>query len=90
MNKRIGIGLSPITNEIYIGTIKKLANGREVWHDDRVTVTRDAVIIVANHLKKKIDETSTTYVVVIDGKHYMMMLKEDPDTHENINQKVIE
>lgn len=90
MNKRFGLGLSPLTNEIYLGTIKTYKDGHEEWADDKETVTREAVIIVANHLKKKIDETSTTYTVVIDGKHYLMSLKEDPDTHEDLNQKVLD
>lgn len=77
MEKRIGIGLSPITNRIYIGTIKKMKDGHEEWHDDRADVTEDAVAIVGHHIRNRIKSEGMTYTVKIEGKEYALILKEE-------------
>lgn len=83
MEKRIGIGLSPITNRIYIGTIKKMKDGHEEWYEDKDDVTEEVVTIVAHHIYERIKREKMTYGIKIDGKPYLLVLKEDTDAKED-------
>lgn len=45
MNK-LKIGLSPITNTIYVGTVSK----KGLWLSNRTDVTMDALMVVIHHV----------------------------------------
>ena len=42
------IGVLPVTNKICIGTVKD-----DMWQNDRIDVTDDAIYAVFQHLKEK-------------------------------------
>ena len=47
----LGIGCSPITGVVYIGTIRKRKDGTQVWTDNRIDVTNEAIGAVLHHLQ---------------------------------------
>lgn len=78
--KKVIVGCSPITSEIFAGTLLK--DGR-TWSADKQDVTSTAVGAVAQHLLQRDESVEFTYS---DGERYL--LKVVRVEQEQINQEV--
>ena len=69
------IGCGYISNVIYIGKVRTYKDGHKEWTEDQKEVTKQAVAVVIEHIRK-MEKEGSAYRVPIDGKTYELMLVE--------------
>ena len=65
MNKKLHVGVSPITNEIYCGTV--LRDGR-TWGANKTEVTNEVICAFADHALTFKKREGKDIILSIDGK----------------------
>jgi len=80
VSKKLHVGVSPITNEIYCGTVLK--DGR-TWGANKTEVTNEVICAFADHALTFKKQEGKNIILSIDGKPMIMI--EVTDLRENPN-----
>lgn len=74
MSKKLHVGLSPLTNTIYCGSVLK--DGM-TWGANKTDVTNEAICAVVDHIKEFKRRTGKDVELSIDGKPVLRVTVED-------------
>jgi nucleoid DNA-binding protein len=76
----VNLEVSPLTNTIYAGKIKPLANGKgRQWVGKKQDVTDEAISVVFEHMYNAAKETGGVYTIEIAGFGELTMVRKDKE-----------
>ncbi len=86
-DKRKGMGVSPITNTIYYGTLKDTGKGFEMWTGKREIVTDEAIKAVFEWFMHNMEDNHS-YSISFPNLPYVLEMRRKEETSESQPTKV--
>lgn len=73
----IKLGVSPLSNNIYIGKVKRDTKGLLIFSDKSGDMTKQCVKAVMEHMLQQCDEENNQITFTIEGKCELILRKLD-------------